>query len=84
MSVYILNLTKLCMLCVKYILRLGFPGGSDGKESAYNAEDLGSIPGLGRSPGGRHGNPFQYSGLENSMDRGASQAEVHRVVKSLI
>ena len=43
----------------------GFPGGSDGKESAYNAEDLGSIPGLGRSPGGGHGNSLQYSCLEN-------------------
>ena len=43
----------------------GFPGGSDGKESACNAGDLGSIPGLGRCPGGGHGNPFQYSWLEN-------------------
>ena len=44
---------------------LGFPGGSDGKESACNVGDLGSIPGLGRSPGGGHGNPLQYSFLEN-------------------
>ena len=44
---------------------LSFPGGSDGKESACNAEDLGSIPGWGISPGGRHGNPIQYSCLEN-------------------
>ena len=43
----------------------GFPGGSDGKESACNAGDLNSIPGLGRSPGGGHGNPLQYSCLEN-------------------
>ena len=43
----------------------GFPGGSDGKESACNVGDLGSIPGLGRFPGGGHGNPFQYSCLEN-------------------
>ena len=43
----------------------GIPGGSDGKESTCNAEDLGSIPGLGRSPGGGHGNPLQYSCLEN-------------------
>ena len=43
----------------------GFPGGSDGKESSCNARDLGSIPGLGRSPGGGHGNPLQYSSLEN-------------------
>ena len=52
--------------------------------SAEDIRDAGLIPGSGGSPGGRHGNPFQYSGLENSMDRGASQAEVHRVVKSLI
>ena len=45
---------------------LGFPGGSDGKESACNVGDLGSIPGLGRSPGEGHGNPLQYSCLENS------------------
>ena len=44
---------------------MGFSGGLDGKESAHNAEDLGSIPGLGRSPGGGHGNPLQYSCLEN-------------------
>ena len=59
-----------------------FPGGSDGKESACNAWDLGLIPGLGRSPGEGHGNPLQYSCLENSMDRGAWQATVHRVAKS--
>ena len=44
---------------------IGFPGGSDGKESAYNAGGLGSIPGLGRSPGGGHGNPHKYSYLES-------------------
>jgi len=49
----------------------GFPGGSDGKESIYNAEDLDSIPGLGVSPGEGNGYPLQYSGLENSMDREA-------------
>ena len=49
-------------------LFLGFPGGSAGKESACNAGDLGSISGLGRSPGGGHGNQLQYSGLENSRD----------------
>ena len=53
-----------------------FFGGSDGKESACNAEDMGLTPGLGRSPGGGHGNPLQYSCLENSMDRGAWQAAV--------
>ena len=48
-----------------------FPGGSDGKASAYSAGDLGSIPGSGRSPGEGNGNPLQYSCLENPMDRGA-------------
>ena len=51
-------------LCGVYNLCLGFPSGSDGKESACNVGDLGSILGLGRSPGGGHGNPFQYSDLE--------------------
>ena len=49
----------------------GFPGGSDGKASAHNAGDPGSIPGWGRSPGEGNGNLLQYSCLENSMDRGA-------------
>ena len=55
----------------------GFPGGSEGKVSACNAGDLGSIPGLGRSPGEGKGYPLQYSGLENSMD-----CIVHGVSKS--
>ena len=59
----------------------GFSSGSIGKESAHNAEDLGSIPGSGRSPGGGHGNPLECSCLENSMDRGAWQAIVHGVEK---
>ena len=50
---------------------MGFPGGSDGKASAYNVGDPGSIPRLGRSPGEGNGNPLQYSYQENSMDRGA-------------
>ena len=62
---------------------MGFPGGSDDKESTCNAGDLGSIPRLGRSPGGGHGNPLQYSFLENLMDRGAWQATVHGVAKEL-
>ena len=61
---------------------LGFPGGSAGKESACNVGDLGSVLGLGRSPGGGHGNPLQYSCLENPLDRGARPAIVHRVAKS--
>ena len=63
---------------------MGFPGGSDGKESACNAGDLGSIPGLGRSPGERHGYPLQDTCLKNSMGRGAWQATVHGVAKSQI
>ena len=62
----------------------GFSGGSDGKESACDAGDLGSIPGLGRSPGGGHGNPLQYSWLENSMDRGAWWATVHGVTTNIL
>ena len=49
-------------------MKKSFPGGLSGKESACNAGDLGSIPGLGRSPGEGKGYPLQYSGLENSMD----------------
>ena len=61
---------------------LGFPGGSDGKESSYKAEEPGSILGLGRSPGEGNGNPHLYSCLENSMDRGAWWATAHWVAKS--
>ena len=50
---------------------MDFPDGLDGKASAYNVGDLGSIPGLGKSPGERNGNPLQYSCLENPMDGGA-------------
>ena len=57
----------------------GFPHSSVGKESACNAGDPGSVPGLGRSPGEGNGNPLQYSCLENSMDRGAWQATAHGV-----
>ena len=55
-------------------LTCGFPGSSDSKESACNAGDPGSIPGLGRSPGEENSNPLQYSCLENPMNRGAWQA----------
>ena len=61
---------------------MGFPGDTDTKESACNARNLGSIPGLGRSPGEGNGNPLQYSCLENPMDRGAWRATVHEVTKS--
>ena len=59
-----------------------FSSGSDGKEFACKAGDLGSIPGLERSPGEGNSNPLQYSCLENPMDRGAWWAPVHGVVKS--
>ena len=61
--------------------RVGFPCSSVGKESACNAEDPGSIPGSGRSPGEGNGNPLQYSCLENPMERRAWQATVHRVIR---
>ena len=61
---------------------LVFPGGLDGKASAYNAGDPGSIPALGGSPGEGNGNPLQCSCLENPMDGGAWWATVHKVTKS--
>ena len=64
------------------ILLKDFPGGSVGKEYARNAGDSGSIPGLERFPGEEHGNPLQYSCLENSKDRGAWWAAAHRVIKN--
>ena len=60
----------------------GFPGGLVGKESACSAGEAGLIPGLGKSLGGGHDNPLQYSCLENPMDRGARRARVRRVVKT--
>ena len=66
--------------CVK--LELGLPGGSVVKNSTCSAGDPGTIPGSGRSPGGRKGTPLQYSCLGNLMARGAWQAIVHGVGKS--
>ena len=63
-----------CVLVFK-----GFPGGAEVKASACNVGGLGSIPGLGRSPGEGNGNPLQYSCLENPMDRGALWATVHQL-----
>ena len=63
------------------VLSWDFPGGSDGKESACNTGDLGSIPGLRRSPGEENGNPLQYSCLENPMDRETWWAPVHGIPK---
>ena len=59
-----------------------FPGGSEVKASASSAGDLGSIPESGRSPGEGSGNPLQYSGLENPMDRGAWWATVYGLEKT--
>ena len=61
---------------------MGFPGGSDGKESTCNARDLGLIPGLGRFPGKGNSHLLQYSGLENSLVGGGWQATVLGVTKS--
>ena len=61
---------------------MGFPGGSEGKASAYSAGDPGSIPASGRYPGEGNGNPLQYSCLENAMDGGAWWAAVHGIPKS--
>ena len=61
---------------------MGFPGGSDGKASAYDAGDPGSIPGSGRSPREGNGKPLQYSCLENPMDGEAWQGTVHGVAES--
>ena len=61
---------------------MSFPGGSDGKESACNAGHLGSILGLGRSPGEENGYPYQYFCMENPMDRGVWLATVRRIAKS--
>ena len=62
---------------------LGFPCGSDGKESTCNLGDPGLIPGLGRSPGGGNGDPLQYSCLEKLMDRGSWWATAHQVTKEM-
>ena len=62
---------------------MAFPGDSDGKESACSAGDQGSVPGLGRSPGGGNDNPLQHPCLENPMDRGAWWATVPGVAESV-
>ena len=72
------------LLCFAGMFYWGFPGGWDGKESACNAGDLGSIPRSGRSPETGNGYSLQYSCLENSMDRGAWRAAVHGVATERI
>ena len=65
-----------------FLLPIGFPSGSDSKESGCNAADLSPIPGLQRSPGEGNGIPTHSNCLENSMDRGASWATVHSITKN--
>ena len=76
------DLISLSGLSASLPLSLGFPGGSDCKESTCSAGDQGSNPGLGRSPGEGNGCPLQYSCLKNPIDRGAWQATVHGVANS--
>ena len=66
-------------LKVQNIENMGFPGGSNGKESACSAGDSGSIPGSGRSPGEENGNPLQYSCLENPMNRGEEPGRLQSI-----
>ena len=77
-----LNLSGLLSTSVDLGGQVGFLGGSDGIESAFSVGDLGSISGLGRSPGEGKGYPLQYSYLDNSLHRGAWPAKVHGVTKS--
>ena len=76
------NLLKDCKSIDKFIHLGGFPGGSDCKESASSTGDLGSVPGLVKSPGEKKDYPLQYSCLENSVDRGTWWAAVHGVAQS--
>ena len=76
------NVVKFQLYSIVVVIYIGFPGGSDGKESGCNAGDLDSIPRLGRSPGEGNGNPLQYSCLGNLMERGTWQGIVHGVTKS--
>ena len=82
---YVLRLfprTFKCTVLIESSFPGGFPGCSEGRESACNTGAPGSIPGSRRSPGEGNGNPLQYSSLENSKDRGAWWATVHGVAKS--
>ena len=82
-TVLIMFMHSICTLTYNtFIVSLGFPGGSDGKESACNGGDMGLITRLGRSPGEGNGYPLQYLCLENSIDRGAWWAVVHGVAKN--
>ena len=87
LSVGVAGCSRFAWFCLSLKMCLGFPGGTSGKvqvllANAGDTRDLGSIPGLGRPPGGGHHNPLQYSFLENPVDRGAWWATVNRVSKS--
>ena len=85
MVLYLVVFLIVLWLYKNYKFRKGFPGGTSGNEStdnAWDARDLGSIRGLEWSPGGGHGNPLQYSFLENPVDKGAWKATVHWFTKS--
>ena len=77
--------SQLCLinLLITEYLTIFTPGDSDSKESACNAGDLGSIPGLERSPGEGNGHPLKHSCLENPVDRGTWQATIHVVAKEM-
>ena len=77
-------LTGKFLNCVELPVIMGFPGGSVVKNPPSNAEDVGSIPGSGRSPGEKNGNLLQHFCLGNPTDRGAWKAKVHGVTKSQI
>ena len=77
----LVSITLIFVIVLFYFLK-SLPGRSDSKESACNAGDLGLIPGMGRSPGGGHGNPLQYSCLENPVDRGAWRVTVRGETES--
>ena len=81
-QIFLFVSNQLFLILLPHSDKRGFPGGSDGKESVYNAGDPGSTPGLGRSPGEGNGSSRQYSCLENPMDRGAWQGTVHGIAKS--
>ena len=83
LNITVVDFSKIVFFYTEYISCAGsVPGGSDGKESACNVGDPGSVPRLGRSPGEGNDNPLHYSCLENSVDRGAWRATVHGVAKS--
>ena len=81
-SMHLSTFSARCHIHRLPLLVTGFPGSSVVKDPPANAGDLGSIPGLGRSPGGGHGNPLQYSCVWNPKDRGAWQATVRGAAKS--